>query len=90
MYRLAQLHSCTADPEAGRRAVRTTIRGATNLLRTPLPLVGASVWMERGCQQNSSLAHGVATNLLPSSRFGRQLSSLLMLLPPSPQLLPPP
>ena len=31
------------------------------LLHTPLPLSGVSVWMERGCQQNDSLADGCAS-----------------------------
>ena len=28
------------------------------LLQPPLPLVGVSIWMERGCQQNDSLVNG--------------------------------
>ena len=28
------------------------------LLHPPLPLVGVSIWMERGCQSNDSLADG--------------------------------
>ena len=27
----------------------------------PLPLVGVSIWMKRGCQQNNSLADGYTT-----------------------------
>ena len=28
------------------------------LLHPPLPLVGVSIWMEMGCQQNDSLVDG--------------------------------
>ena len=32
--------------------------GETFILMHPLPLVGVSIGMERGCQQNDSLANG--------------------------------
>ena len=49
---------CKCTPPALERASRLAVGETAILLQPPLPLVGGSIWMERGCHQNDSLADG--------------------------------
>ena len=48
-----------------RRRRRLAVRETVILLHPPLPSVGASIWIERGCQQNKSVADCCSRRGLP-------------------------
>ena len=46
------------DHVFGGLTARLAVGETVILLHRPLSLVGVSMWVERGCQQNDSLANG--------------------------------
>ena len=51
-------HRVETLPVETQKMVPLAVGETVILLHSPLPSVGVSIWMERGCQQNDGLADG--------------------------------
>ena len=58
-------------PAAQATPTRLAVGEIVILLHPPLPLVGVSIWTERGCQQNDSLADGYTRPHTPDAHRSR-------------------